>query len=1081
MKVLFAVSSENISDAIIKRYQKQYKEILSYKNVYYFNAILKEIQKDKTYDRIIISEDLEPFSNNNYDTIDKFIFEKLDSISDEAEDSSGKETSIILICTDRRQKGNSILVKLFGIGVYNALLGNDRSMEEVCKLINRPRTKKEAKLYYRIDTDDVNYKAENENEVSEVEIQNILAHFKKLGKNTAKYSESFNNIAVQYNDEQLKIIVNCLPINVKAILESECERYQELMAVTSGIRSVKNMAATSDDMENAVKQGIKSRNVGQAGNITKPIVIPSAVRNAKNKAQVLKSRQQPSNVVRSSVESNVNQETVKRPVQVNRPVEKVSKPEVRVPAEKSNLTDNQENINKPEPMQENIIKPIQNEQVRQETVSSQTVGYQRPRRPVPGMHNNIQPQVQQELTEESVEEFNLSGFDDEYIEKNEDILSGVDEVKNDTMLPGIDDIGEVEDIVQDTSEENFNIDFEGSEEEIPSDDDITAKRGRGRPRKTPVEGAVLRPKGKRGRPRKNQEEEQFDEDIEMLPGLELEDDNDTLLPGIEEDDTDSLLPGIEEDDTDSLLPGIEEDNADSLLPGIEEDNADSLLPGIEENDRDSLLPGIEEDNNDILLPEIEEDDNDSLLPGIEDYSETVETDNLEDTFDDNATILPGMGFEDETEDLQVSGNDGYTDEVDLPGLEGLDDLDDIDISGTNNQEFSEDGDLDDLLNGVNNNTQQELDYDLTEDNSDLLPGINNDSYGDELNSTNGLIDETEEDNFEEDELLPGIGNYEDVNQDPIQSSVMTSNTVESIKPRVDYSMSSLNSLITKDKKIVTFIGTSKNGVSFLVNNLAALFSSLGINTAILDMTKNKNSYYIYTKNEDELRNIAFNSIEKLQNGYAEGIRVDKNLTVYTALPNDGKDYSNAEPILSTLIQNHTLVLIDCDYNTDLSYFASCQEMYLVQSMDILTIQPLTAFLRELKTNGILEPEKIRIVINKELKVRSLSIKAIIGGLSYYNDPAMSFMTELFNKDMVKACTLPFEDNAYSKYLEGIVNCNISIRDLSKQFMSKLRVLGDMVYPLVSKQTYGKGQMPSYNPNAFSNSMNDTLNKMRKKY
>ena len=136
-----------------------------------------------------------------------------------------------------------------------------------------------------------------------------------------------------------------------------------------------------------------------------------------------------------------------------------------------------------------------------------------------------------------------------------------------------------------------------------------------------------------------------------------------------------------------------------------------------------------------------------------------------------------------------------------------------------------------------------------------------------------------------------------------------------------------------------------------------------------------------------------------------------NLTVYTSLPNDNKDYSNAEPILSTLIQSHSLVLIDCDYDTDLSYFASCQELYLVQSMDILTIQPLTAFLRELKTNGILEPEKIRVIINKELKVKSLSIKAIIGGLSYYNDPAMSFMTELFNKDMVKACTIPFEENA----------------------------------------------------------------------
>ena len=59
------------------------------KNVYYFNAIIKELQRDKSYDRIVISEDLEPFANNNYDTIDKFIFDKLDSISDEATGNEG--------------------------------------------------------------------------------------------------------------------------------------------------------------------------------------------------------------------------------------------------------------------------------------------------------------------------------------------------------------------------------------------------------------------------------------------------------------------------------------------------------------------------------------------------------------------------------------------------------------------------------------------------------------------------------------------------------------------------------------------------------------------------------------------------------------------------------------------------------------------------------------------------------------------------------------------------------------------------------------------------------------------------------
>ena len=104
MKVLFAVNNDEISNAIVKKYQKDYKEILSYKNVYYFNAILKELQKDKTYDRVVISEDLEPFANNNYDTIDKFLFDKLDNISDEATNAEGNDTDIILICTDRRSK-----------------------------------------------------------------------------------------------------------------------------------------------------------------------------------------------------------------------------------------------------------------------------------------------------------------------------------------------------------------------------------------------------------------------------------------------------------------------------------------------------------------------------------------------------------------------------------------------------------------------------------------------------------------------------------------------------------------------------------------------------------------------------------------------------------------------------------------------------------------------------------------------------------------------------------------------------------------------------------------------------------------
>ena len=97
MKVLFAVSNENITTSVISKYQQKYKEIVTSKNVYYFNAIIKELQNDRSYDAIVIGEDLEPISNNNYDVIDKFIIEKLDIISDEASKSSGEDIPIIFI------------------------------------------------------------------------------------------------------------------------------------------------------------------------------------------------------------------------------------------------------------------------------------------------------------------------------------------------------------------------------------------------------------------------------------------------------------------------------------------------------------------------------------------------------------------------------------------------------------------------------------------------------------------------------------------------------------------------------------------------------------------------------------------------------------------------------------------------------------------------------------------------------------------------------------------------------------------------------------------------------------------------
>ena len=1070
MKVLFAVSSEEISEKIIKRYQKEYKEILSYKNVYYFNAILKEIQKDKTYDRIVISEDLEPLANNNYDTIDKFIFDRLDSISDEAHDNQGKETSIILICTERRTKGSSILLKLFGIGIYNALLGNDRSMEQVCKLINRPRGKKEAKQYYQIDTEDVNYRAENENEVSELEIQNILTHFKKLGRNTDRYADSFNNIAAQYTEEQLKIIINCLPINVKAVLEEKSPKYQEIMSVTGGSRvnippeqKLKNAGLRIDNIKNVEKPQMNG-----------PIVIPSTIRTSKtnkspniqgenvrtinrNSATSQVNTQQPIRVVQSNinvqrpventvnnVQNNIpNMEQPVRNIRSSQPQNVVTQNQVQ----NANTNINQMNRNAELQQSREVVKENQDMLPGiEETQEPVKKGRGRPRK-ITNVEEENKPKARRGRPRKIVEE------------TASDVLPSLEET-DDTLLPGVEDfeLPGMEPEIQEVQENNSNVinnNYNNQTQQINNDEDDLSSLLPG------VEDDEVSYTDNS----KSNNAKSFNntQNVQQTP---IQQPTETIQPVDNTDDLSSLLPEMnfddEQDYTDEVsLPGLDElDDLDSS----DDFNNNSINNQDNQVINNSYAQNKQQQNqntNSFGSEEVEdyEDFDDGLLPGLDSFD--MEDNNYD---NDEETMLPGMGFEDDEDEL-------------IPSVTSQ--QNNVNNANNNTQQPApthsytvKSGGLRsrNLLNNQKNNNQM---YENNYNDNNLQNDYSN-QYQD-----NSSVDYNNSQNIN--------NNYNTYNNDYAENSYQnnygtTNSQVESLKPKVDYSMSSLNSLLTQDKKIVTFIGSTKNGTSFLVNNLASMFSSLNINTAILDMTKNRNSYYIYTKNEEELRKIAYNSMEKLENGYAEGIKVDRNLTVYTALPNDGKTYTNAESILSTLVQNHSIVLIDCDFDTDAAYFASCQEIYLVQSLDILTIQPLTAFLRDLKTKGVLEPEKVRVVINKELKVGSLTAKTVIGGMSFYNDPAMSFMTELFNKDMVKYCVIPFEEKAYSKYLEAIVDCKVSHNSYPSNFINKLKTLGDMVYPLTSKQSYGR-QTNSYSKpnNGFSSSMNSTLNKMKKKY
>ena len=699
MKILFAVNNEEISESIVKKYQREYKEIISYKNVYYFNAILKEIQKDKSYDVIIISEELESFTHTQYDQIDKFIFEKLDNISDEASKFNGEDIPIILICADRRNKSDSMLAKLFGIGIYSALIGQDRNVTKLCELIHKPRNKKDAKTYYKIETDDIIVGAEGVNDVSEVEIQNILAHYKRLGKNEEKYIESFDNIASQYNDIQLKIICKYLPINVKAVLEERSSKYQKIMAFNAKVSDqLRNKNIKKGTSEKLLKSPVRDTI------LTKPVVVPNVI-------------------------DTEGRKKLSKPKNVNTKPEKIIEIEKEIKVEKPK-------------------KEVQKEEIQKEEIEEKVALEEKP------------------------------------------------------------------------------------------------KTKRGRPRKKPIieEKEEEKPKKKRGRPRKN--------------------------PIVKEQ--------IE----------IEDKKEEIIMPGIDE--KETTMPEIEKNDE----------------------------------------------------------------------------------------------------------------------------------------------------------------NFDED-----------------------------IKPKPITEKVDISNLLTSNKKIAAFVGTTKNGTSFIVNNVAEILAEEGVNVAILDTTKNKNSYYIYTDNEEELRETARNCFQNLNSGIAKGIEINRNLTIYTGLPEDNIDISNSGKVLETLLSKHSVILIDCDFKTDIGYFEDTQELYLVQTLDILTIQPLTAFLRELKAKNILKEEKLRVVLNKKEKLKSINDKIIIGGMASYNDPSMSYMVDLFNESVVKYISIPFEEEVYVRYLEGLINCDISVKKYPKDFVQVLKELGTMIYP---KANTGANYTPPTAKNTrFSPSMNSTLDQMRK--
>ena len=1169
MKVLFAVNDEKDAESITRMYQKEFKEIITSKTVYYYNAIIKELQKDKSYDRIVISEDLEMFSSNNYQAVDKFVFEKMDAISDEATNNEGGDIPIILLAMDRRTKNDPLLVKLFGLGIYNVLLGKDRSVQKVAELINKPRSKKEAKAYYRVETEKVSYSSDEDNNgVSESEMQSILNHYKRIGGNIPKCVRSFDSIISQYSEEQAKLIAKSLPKSVTEILEDNSDSYRKLLGIEGqrfpGIGAKKDNDYVEKEIETSSK-------------LKQPVIIPTAVSSKKinrvrsaeeiRRAKLRLEKEKAQEEAQKREEERIEREKAemarkKREQLLKERAEAEAKRKAEVEAkrkEREKILRERAKAEARRKEEERIAREKAEEEARrkeEERIAREKAEEEERRKEEERI---AREKAEEEARRKEEERIAREKAKAEARRKEEERIAK-EKAREEARRKEEERIAREKAEAEAKKKEERKIKAKtvatkSTKEENNDDEIVTTKRRRGRPRKNPVIEEIdenneledVPVKRRRGRPRKNPiivENEKEDEVVSNRKNTTTKESdnkqnkhNDDIDKDNDLDEFDNLNYNDDEINDDKYYNDKYDDESDNYdddfdyddydFDDLDDDYKSEDLEEDYNDDKDSKLSEFDDyddkDLDDTSDYEDEDKEDDDTLPGFDDYDDEDSEDTLDYEDEDSKDSKDTLDYEDEDEE----------DDDTLPGFEDYDDEDSEDSKDTLDYE-DEDEEDDDTLPGFDDyddedsdDSKDTLDYeDEDEEDDDTLPGF--DDYDDEDSEDSKDTLDYEDEDEEDDDPLPGFdedededdndfkdteNDYKEENDDDIDDMFdyddeednkeeekeenqtqhngtfkginnrnyrYDNNLADSIKDlketeeTQEYNVDTDN-LITSNQKIISFVGTSKNGTSFIVNNLAELFSNRGINTAILDLTKNKNSYYVYTNNENELKEKAQTCLDKLKQGIADGVQVNKNLTVYTSLPNEDDSLDEVTAIIHTLLENYSIVLLDCDFDTDVRYFKVAQEIYLVQSLDVLTIQPLTAFLRDLKVKNILDTSKLRIIINKNIKMKLLDERNLIAGMSSYNDPAMTYMTELFDENTIKFITIPFEDQVYVKYLESLVNCNINLKGYSKNFMSSLNKLADMVYPTIN------GKKAKENYNNFSKNTNSILDKMKKKY
>ena len=247
------------------------------------------------------------------------------------------------------------------------------------------------------------------------------------------------------------------------------------------------------------------------------------------------------------------------------------------------------------------------------------------------------------------------------------------------------------------------------------------------------------------------------------------------------------------------------------------------------------------------------------------------------------------------------------------------------------------------------------------------------------------------------------------------------------------------------------MGAPKVGTTFCINAIGTYLARNKVKTAIVDLTRKRDTYTIYTYDSEGKRHIASESLKYASNGLNEPLVYDK-LSIYTGMPGEDRKTYNSSVVMETVLQNNNAVLIDTDFTTPVDYFRQCQEIYIVQDMDILNINQLTMFLRNLKSKGI-SMQKLRVIINKHVKC-VLTAKDILDGIATYTSYDLKMYDELFNSSSIPYYILPFDIDNYRKYVEMVYKYSNKFATFSDDFKQNLEKIINSIYPVSGRANVG---------------------------